>query len=238
MKVISLERDGHALGGRRTLDPARQAAVQIYENLRSAIIALELEPGSAIDRSQLQVSFGRSSTPIRDALARLAEEGLVDIVPQSATRVSLIDIGRARQTQFLRRALELEAVEMLSTAPDRSVVHVLRDLVARQKAAAERADLSGFEQLDQEFHARIFEAAGVSDLYAFLRLRSGHIDRIRRLHLPVSGKSQEIVRGHGLIVKAISAGDATDARRRMRDHLSSSLAYLPKLREKYPTYFR
>jgi DNA-binding GntR family transcriptional regulator len=117
------------------------------------------------------------------------------------------------------------------------VVHVLRDLVARQKAAAERADLSGFDQLDQEFHARIFEAAGVSDLYAFLRLRSGHIDRIRRLHLPVSGKSQEIVRGHGLIVKAISAGDATDARRRMRDHLSSSLAYLPVLREKYPTYF-
>jgi DNA-binding GntR family transcriptional regulator len=81
------------------------------------------------------------------------------LLPQSATRVSLIDIGKARQTQFLRRALELEAVEILSTAPDKSVVHVLRDLVARQKAAAERADLSGFDQLDQEFHARIFEAA-------------------------------------------------------------------------------
>jgi DNA-binding GntR family transcriptional regulator len=122
--------------------------------------------------------------------------------------------------------------------PQQPRVFALRDLVARQKAAAEREDLSMFDQIDQEFHARIFAPAGVSDLYAVLRQRSGHIDLTRRLHLPVSGKSQEIIRGHGLIVKAISAGDATDARRRTRDHPSSSLAYAPALREKYPTYFR
>ena len=238
MNEILLEQDGHPVAGRGAIDPARQTAVQIYERLRTAIVTLEMEPGSTVDRSELQRVFGRSSTPIRDALARLSEEGLVDIVPQSATRISLIDVAKARQTQFLRRALELEAVEMLSTAPDKSVVPFLRGLVARQKVAAEHQDLSTFDQLDREFHARIFEAAGVSDLYAFLRQRSGHIDRIRRLHLPVSGKSQEIIRGHTLIVKAISAGDAADARRRMRDHLSSSLAYIPELREKYPTYFR
>lgn len=224
--------------GRRLLDPSRQAAIQIYESLRASIVALQMEPGSPVDRLQLQKVFGRSSTPVRDALARLAEEDLVEIVPQSATRVSLIDLGKARQTQFLRRALELEAVETLSMMPDKSVIPILRDLLVGQKAAAEGNDLSLFDQLDQEFHARIFEAAGVSDLHAFLRMRSGHIDRIRRLHLPVSGKSQEIIRGHTLIVKAIAAGDATEARRRMRDHLSSSLAYVPALREKYPTYFR
>lgn len=221
-----------------TLDTVRQAAAQIYERLRSAIIALDMPPGGIVDRTALQTSFGRSSTPIRDALSRLAEEGLVDIVPQSATRISLIDVAKARDAQFLRRALELEAVETVARDPDKSVVAVLRDIIADQKVAAADRNLVAFDDLDREFHRRLLEAAGAIDLHELLRRRSGHIERIRRLHLPVPGKPQEIIRAHGLIAKAIASGDVDDARKRVKDHLSSSLAYTPALREKHPAYFK
>jgi GntR family transcriptional regulator, rspAB operon transcriptional repressor len=220
------------------IDPSRQAAVQVFEQLREAIVALQLAPGAAINRAELQLRFGLSSTPIRDALMRLGEEGLVDIFPQSATRVSLIDIARARQTQFLRRSLELEVVETLCASPDKSVAAILRGIIRRQKDAADSADLAAFEELDLEFHRRMFEAAAVPDLYALVRQRSGHIDRVRRLHLPIGGKMQEVMRDHGQIAKAIAAGDIATAKLRLRDHLSRSLAYSPALVEQYPNYFR
>lgn len=222
---------------RMEIDLSMPAAGQVFERLRAAIVALELAPGAVINRAALQLRFKLSSTPIRDALMRLDEEGLVDIVPQSATRVSLIDVANARQTQFLRRSIELEVVKTLCEAPDKSVVAVLRELVEQQNDAAKRADLAVFEALDLEFHRRMYEAVGAPDLYALVRQRSGHIDRIRRMHLPVAGKVQEVVRDHGLIVKAISSGDVASAQHRIRDHLSRSLAYSPALREKYPTYF-
>lgn len=221
------------------LEPLRQAAAaQIYASLRAEIIALRLEPGRVVDRGALQAAFGRSSTPIRDALMRLGDEGLVDIVPQSATRVSLIDIEKAREAHFLRRAVEIEAVKAVCEAPDKSVLPVLRRLVVDQKEAASASDLQSFDDLDREFHRRIYEAAGVPDLFALVRQRSGHIDRIRRLHLPVRGRMQEIVRDHGRIVRAIAAGDTGGAQQRLREHLSHSIAYSPALREMYPEFFR
>jgi DNA-binding GntR family transcriptional regulator len=219
-------------------EPVRQATSPLYDMLRAEIVSLALAPGTIINRLDIQNRFGVSSTPVRDALMRLADEGLVDVVPQSATRVSLIDIGKAREAQFLRRALELEAIKTISDDADKAVIAELRELIALQKDAAAAEDFPAFDRHDGEFHRRIYEAAGVADLYQLVRLRSGHIDRIRRLHLPVPGKMQEVVRAHGAIVKAVAAGDAAEAQARMRDHLSRSLAYIPALRERHPDHFR
>src|ERR1700754_5315866 len=93
-------------GSAERLDRDRQAAPQVFERLRGMIIAWDLPPGSPLSRAALAGQFGVSSTPIRDALMRLEEEGLVDVFPQAATKVSLIDVPLARQAQFLRRALE------------------------------------------------------------------------------------------------------------------------------------
>ena len=144
------------------IDPSLSSAGQVFERLRGAIVSLEWPPGTVVNRSELQLRFRLSSTPIRDALMRLAEEGLVDIFPQSATRVSLIDVAKARQTQFLRRSVELEVARTLCEGPDKSVIAVLRDLIEQQKDVAKRADLVRFEALDLEFHRRMFEAAGAA----------------------------------------------------------------------------
>ncbi len=226
-----------ATRGARDLDPSRAAAAQVFECLRDMIISLELPPGSVINRQALQAQFGLSSTPVRDALTRLSEEGLVEIYPQSATRVSLIDVTKARQAQFLRRAVEQEAVRILCAAPEKEFVPELRAIIEKQRQEAERLDFTNFYALDRDFHRRLYEAAGAPDLYTLVRQRSGHIDRIRRINLPVAGKMQQIIRDHGLIVKAVAAGDAAKAQLHVRDHLSRSLAYSQALRDKHPTYF-
>jgi DNA-binding GntR family transcriptional regulator len=222
----------------RDLDAARPAAEQVFDDLRRRIITLALEPGTAINRAALQAEYGLSSTPVRDALTRLSEEGLVEIFPQSATRVALIDIAAARQAQFLRRAVEQEAVRLLAAMPDRDFVPELSSIVVRQRSLAAAKDHDGFVDLDYLFHFRLVEIAGAGDLFALVRRHGGQIDRIRRLHLPVAGKMREIVREHAAIVKALEVGDGATAQAHVRDHLSRSLAYAATLKVAHPSYFR
>src|SRR3954468_20319511 len=108
------------------LDRSRHAAPQVFEHLREQIISMALSPGMVLSRAELATQYGISQTPVRDALMRLGEEGLVDIFPQHATGVTPIDIKLARQAHFLRRSVELEVVLTLAQAPDPALVSQLQ----------------------------------------------------------------------------------------------------------------
>jgi len=221
---------------RPRLDRARQAAPQVFERLRNAIVALELPPGAPLSRADLAAQFGVSSTPIRDALMRLEEEGLVDVFPQHATVVSRVDLGQAQQAHFLRQALELEIVRLLTGQHDRSLIIRLDQAIALQQQYARAGEFEAFMAGDNDFHAQLYAAAGKQELWALVRSRSGHIDRLRRLHLPSPGKAQNIVRHHKLITRAIEAGDADAVQQHLRKHLSGTLSELDTIRRQYPEY--
>ena len=225
-------------GTPRTLDRARHAAPQVFEHLRGRIISLELKPGTMLSRAELQSQFGVSSTPIRDALLKLQEEGLVEIYPQHATVVSPIDLGLARQAQFLRRSIEQEVARTLAEVRDDGLVRRLRAVIDEQRRFARLKDLDRMTAADQEFHRIMYEAAGVPDLWNLVRRNSGHIDRLRRLHLPVAGKAGQIVQDHLDLVEAIAAGEPDLAERRVREHLSKSLAFSTEMRARFPEFFR
>jgi len=218
------------------LDRARQAAPQVFERLRNAIIALELPPGSPLSRAELAAQFGISSTPVRDALMRLEEEGLVDVFPQHATVVSRIDIGRAQQAHFLRQALELEIVGLLADSSDPALVVRLDHAITLQQQFAKAGDFESFMAADNAFHGHLYAAAAKQELWALVRSRSGQIDRLRRLHLPTPGKAQNILRHHRLITRAIEQADPDAARQHLRTHLSGTLSELAKIRARYPEY--
>lgn len=218
------------------LDRDRQAAPQVFERLRDMIISLLLPPGSPLSRAALAAQFGVSSTPVRDALMRLDEEGLVEVFPQYATVVSRIDVRRAHQAHFLRQALELEIVRALALNPDEAIIAGLHRTIVLQQQFAKAGDFEKFMAADNDFHAQLYAAADKQDIWALVRSRSGHIDRLRRLHLPSPGKAQDIVRHHKLIVKAISDGVPDDAQRHLRTHLSGTLSYIDNIRARYPEY--
>ncbi|MFG3597098.1 GntR family transcriptional regulator [Bradyrhizobium sp. RDI18] len=218
------------------LDRDRQAAPQVFERLRGMIISLELPPGSPLSRAALAGQFGVSSTPIRDALMRLEEEGLVDVFPQYATVVSRVDVRLAQQAHFLRQAVELEIVRMLAMRHDEAFAAELHATIIRQQQFAKAGDFEKFMAADNEFHAQLYAATDKQDIWSLVRSRSGHIDRLRRLHLPSPGKAQDILRHHKLIAKAIEAGQPTEAQKHLRTHLSGTLSELDQIRSRYPEY--
>ncbi|SFB88946.1 GntR family transcriptional regulator [Massilia yuzhufengensis] len=226
-----------AFSGPFILDRSRHAAVQVYEYLREEIVNLVLKPGAVLSRSELAAHFRLSVTPIRDALTRLEEEGLVDIYPQHATRVRGISIDSARQTHFLRLSVELEIVRTLAASHDAALDAALASLVQQQKAALKARDMGAFSRADHAFHRQLYSAAEVEDLWRLMRGRSGNMDRLRRLHLPLTNKAASILKDHADIAAAIAASDAPRAEAALRRHLSGTMSELDALRRQFPDYW-
>jgi DNA-binding GntR family transcriptional regulator len=220
------------------LDRNRQVAVQLYDWLRGAILDLRLKPGAFLSRSAVAEQLGVSSTPVRDALSRLADESLVEVFPQHATRVALIDLALVSQAHFLRRSIELEVVRTVTDRHNADLLERLQASLARQRAIYGIGDLTGFTAEDQAFHHLMYEGAGMGDLWSLVRSRSGHLDRLRRLHLPIEGKAAAVLHDHEQIVAAIAAGDSDAAYQAVRRHLAGTLANVDDIRRRHPDLIR
>lgn len=222
-------------------DRYRQSAPQVFEALRGLIISLELEPGMVLPRAELAEHYGLSQTPIRDALTRLAEDGLVEIYPQHATVVSRIDIASALEVHFLRRSIELEILKVCCALPDNEhheLVAKLKLHLVRQRACLETMDFQVLAHADQDFHREMYEAAGVGNLYALVCQRSGQIDRLRRLNLPAKGKAQAIVNDHDAILQALIAKDRIAAEAALRTHLGGTLSFVKEIQKLHPDWIK
>lgn len=225
----------HSAKRRSGLDRTRQISPQIVEYLRERILALELAPGTPLSRLELQKQFGLSQTPVRDALMRLEEEGLVTVYPQYATLVSKINIDLARQSHFLRRAVEQEIVFQLASKSNRRLIERLTEANSRLKLLIESDEYGEFLRYDRDFHYILYEEAGLEDIWPVVRRHSGHIDRLRRLNLPNVGKKR-VVDNHDLIIEGLAAGDSGRAEEAMRTHLSGTLSMVDSIAERYPDY--
>lgn len=220
------------------LDRSRQAAPQIEEALREKILSLALKPNTLLSRAALQAEFGVSQTPVRDALLKLEQEGLVHIYPQHATVVARIDLRAARQAHFLRLAIELEAVRRVTEARDASFVARLRAVVAEQRQLLDDTTYQEFANADRRFHQLFYERAGVPDLWNLVRRHSGHIDRLRLLNLPLRGKTEGVVRDHSKLVAAIARGEPDAAADALRRHLSGTLSIVDEIRRRHPDFLQ
>ncbi|UXN60998.1 GntR family transcriptional regulator [Phyllobacterium zundukense] len=220
------------------LDRTRQVAHQIHEILRDRILSVELVPGTILSRASLQLEFGVSQTPVRDALMRLEEEGIVEVFPQYATVVARIDIDHARQAQFLRLSIELEAVRRLTAECPVQTAAELEEVLARQRQVATPQTYDLFDTLDRDFHRKIYARAGILNLWSTVRRQSVHLDRLRRLNLPMPGKMQNVLTDHQEIVSAILSGRPEAAESAMRRHLSGTLSIIDLISDQFPDYVR
>src|SRR5262245_38186499 len=106
--------------------PKGGATGRVHAALREAIVSLELKPGENLDKLAIATRLGVSRFPVAEAMNRLAAEGLVDIVPQSGSRVALIRISDARENMFLRQALEVETVRRVARTATPGLVEALQ----------------------------------------------------------------------------------------------------------------
>ncbi len=218
------------------LDRRRSIADQVYDELRRMIVQFELKPGDILSEKATATLFEVSRTPVREALMRLAEHGLVTVAPQFGTFVAAIDPDEVRQAQFMREQLEVAialrlcGVEGLDLSP-------ARRLVTQQCAILPTGDFAGFTALDDAMHAWLFHTAGMDRLWTTIHARKAHLDRIRFLHVPEPGKSALVTEQHSGILDAIGAGDPGQTEQRVRQHVAGALIYLEKLMEERPALF-
>ena len=195
-------------------------AERVYGSLRRRIRELALPPGASLRKEEIALELGVSRAPVSEAIARLAEEGLVEVFPQHGSFVAPIRAADVRESLFIRTALETEAMRRLAPAADASLIAELDDNLAAQTEALAEGDLARFYDLDEGLHAAIFAATETPRASRLLDSARAPIDRMRRLALPEPGRAQDTLEEHRRLVEALRTGDAEFAAAAMRVHLA------------------
>jgi DNA-binding GntR family transcriptional regulator len=208
----------------------------VYDELVSAIRELRLQPGASLPETELAERLHVSRTPLREAIARMVENGLVSVTPQVGTRVELISMSDVAQAQFVRESLEVAAFEVACKLQARDVTG-LRALIAEQDRAHASNDIDAFFAADESLHEMIFSISGYPGAWRAMQPMKIQLDRLRRLSLPEPSTVASLIAEHIGIVDALEAGDARAGKRRVSKHARRVLVYSPALRHQYPGYF-
>jgi len=209
---------------------------RVYEELAAAIRDLRLPPGASLSETELAVRLQVSRTPLREALARLVDAGLVVVVPQVGTTVALISLEDVDEARFIRESLELSAFAQVCTKPDLDLsgMHALLDVQERCHA---EDDLDGFFKADEALHASIFALSGYPGAWQAVQRMKVQLDRLRRLSLPEPSTIRTLIDEHRLIVDAIERRDSRGGRVVISQHARRVLKHGPALRAAHPDYF-
>src|ERR1700680_1749710 len=125
-----------APGIRRSGRPrAATAASRIYSDLRTELVSLRRRPGEAISEAEIALSYGVSRTPVREAILKLSDEGLVEIFPQSGIFVSRIPLAALPEAIIIRKALEETTARLAAERATSSQILILHAILARQREA-------------------------------------------------------------------------------------------------------
>ncbi|MFC0331175.1 GntR family transcriptional regulator [Paenibacillus sepulcri] len=207
--------------------------------LREQIMMLELVPGTGISEKEISLKFNVSRTPIRESFVRLAQEGLLEILPQRGTFVSLIDLELVEEARFMREQLERAVIRLAcsDSFPDEQLKALQKNLT-KQQACIDKQDYRTMFELDEAFHRTIFEGCRKSNTWAVIQQINIHLNRSRMLRLAADHHWDHLYEQHLHMVEAIQEHDADRAERIMKDHLSLTIADQALLKEKFPSYFK
>jgi DNA-binding GntR family transcriptional regulator len=208
----------------------------VHTALREAIVQLDLKPGEFLDKQAIAARMGVSRFPVGEAMNRLAAEGLVDIIPQSGSRVALIKISDARENMFFRRALEVETVRSIAGFAPSALLDQLRSNLRYQQAAIEAEDLKGFHSFDLSFHAALQDQLGYERVRNATETARLGLDRVRRL-LNTRRRLELTLAEHEAVVTALEKRDGEAAASAMHRHLDAVLAELESFARDRPELF-
>ena len=194
---------------------------EVAELLRQRIFRRELEPGSWIDEIRLAEAYGISRTPLREALKVLAAEGLVTMKMRRGAYVTEVSEQDMAEVYHLLALLESDAAGVVAAIASPAQLQALQTLHAELAGAV--ADRDQFFRLNEQFHTRLLEIAGnkwrnqlVADLRKVMKLN-------RQQSLLKSGRIEESLHEHALVLDALLARDASTASQRMQAHFRNGL---------------
>jgi GntR family transcriptional regulator, rspAB operon transcriptional repressor len=213
------------------------SAQRVEAELRRAIVALELPPGTRLSEQEIALRYGVSRQPAREALIALARTRLIEILPQRGTVVVKFSVKKMIEARFVREAVECAVVRQAVRGFAPRSRERIADLIVMQEMVAARGDHASFQRYDEMFHAELTEGAGLGLAWEAIRDIKAHMDRICHLTLPGRDAMPPLIAQHKAIVAAIDAGDGDAADAAMRHHLTEILRALPKAEAAHPDLF-
>jgi GntR family transcriptional regulator, rspAB operon transcriptional repressor len=213
-------------------------SARVHAWLRRAILDVSLRPGAALAESEIAAQFGLSRTPVREALLRLAGEGLIEIRPQRGTYVARIALPRIAEALFVREAVECAVLRRVVARDDRdAVARTLTAIVDAHAAAVAGEDVAASLAADERFHHALVDACGLPGVWEVVAQARDLHHRIRAIAVPELRSGRQAVADHRAIVRAVRAGTVAQAEARMAAHLARNLALARTIAARHPGYF-
>lgn len=199
---------------------------------------MTLEPGIDVSVQKLSERYGVSRTPVREAVVRLQQSGLVEIYPQHKTVVSKIDLDRVSEEWFIRTSLESSVVDGFILRCSDLVLDTMQELINKQKKYLDKEHFREYYPKDKRFHQLLFETAGELLAWKTMEDISSHYNRIRLLHGKINGVDVSIIKEHENILEAARRRDVDSMRKFVHDHNNNLLDEVTSLSKQYPHYFQ
>lgn len=203
----------------------RSVVDQVHAELLERIVAGELSPGSRLRQEALAEELGVSRTPLREALARLVSEGLVEFVPNRGATVASRDFTDMENAWRARLVIEPGAARLAAERREPAAIERMEQTVVRQRSVAD--DVTASFALNREFHLTLVAASGNTHLLQFCELLW-----LSRIGVPIfarQARDRDQVLAwaddHEAITRSVAAGSAARAERLTREHIA---AYPPE----------
>ncbi len=209
------------------MNQVRDISIQIYQTLRDRILDIEYIPGTPICEADICEEFQASRTPVRTAMQRLSDKGLIDILPYQKSRVSLIDLESVKQLVYARTAIEDRLLSDFINLDNELLVEDVDHLIRKQQIVLSQQDFkpADFYALDAAMHKLWYSASGNEGIWDFIQ-NSVHYTRMRMLDIKEQGDYESIIKDHVKILELIKAKDTTGLCEIMDSHLSGGIVRL------------
>jgi DNA-binding GntR family transcriptional regulator len=215
----------------------RSMREEVQQRLRDAILSVRFRPGQALSENEIVEMLHVSRTPVREALQRLASEGLIHVVPQVGTFVARMDLVRIREALFMREAIECGALARVATKLDARDVKALQASLTDHRRAIRDADQGRIFAADDAFHQTLLRLAGVEGVWRYVREAREMHRRVRALAQAEYDSARRSVAQHARVVAELAAGRRAAAIEILREHIRMNAAFAEDMAQRHPEYF-
>ncbi len=208
-----------------------------YKALRTALLDGKFSVGERIFEAEVAQTLGVSRVPVREAVRRLQQDGLLEVRPRSGIYVASVSPDEADDIYRIRAALEGTAASLAADRITDSELAELRRLLKRERESNRKPKASTRSQSQvvvraDEFHRAVHVYARSPRLYELLELIYAQVMHFRAITLSMPGRADAAIHGHQHLYDALRRHDAAEAERLMRDHIDSArLTLLSSLAE-------
>lgn len=210
---------------------------QIYRILRKDIVECAIPPGKLLSEKEISTRFAVSRQPVREAFIKLAEAGLVQILPQRGTFVMKISEQRVADARFIRQALECAIVRRAAEFVTDEQLLVLEHNLHRQELAAQNEQIREFLSLDDDFHQLLTHIARCPLAWETIESIKATMDRVRFLSLSQVSPPTSLIKQHYLIFDSLKAHDPDAAEKAIREHLQEMIYSITPIAEQNRDWF-